>query len=82
MPGIYLLSHICVCMGFPGGAAVKNLPDDARASSLTPGSEGPPGEGKMASHSSMLAWEIPETEEPGGLQSVGLQRVGRDLVTK
>ena len=30
---------------------------------------------KMATHSSLLAWEIPWTEEPGGLQSVGLQRV-------
>ena len=35
----------------------------------------------MAAHFSFLAWEIPWTEEPGGLQSMGLQRVGRDLVT-
>ena len=32
----------------------------------------------MATHSSMLAWRIPGTEESGGLQSVGLQRVGHD----
>ena len=32
----------------------------------------------MALHSSILAWEIPWTKEPGGLQSVGLQRVGHD----
>ena len=32
----------------------------------------------MAIHSSMLAWEIPWTEEPGGLQSVGSQKVGSD----
>ena len=32
----------------------------------------------MATHSSILAWRIPGTEEPGGLQSVGLQRVGHD----
>ena len=32
----------------------------------------------MAAHSSILAWEIPWTEEPGGLQSTGLQRVGHD----
>ena len=31
-----------------------------------------------ATHSSILAWEIPRTEEPGGLQSMGSQRVGRD----
>ena len=36
----------------------------------------------MATHSSMCAWQIPQTEEPGGLQSVGLQRIGHDLVTK
>ena len=32
----------------------------------------------MATHSSILPWEIPWTEEPGGLQSMGLQRVGHD----
>ena len=36
----------------------------------------------MAPHSSTLAWKIPWTEEPGGLQSLGLLRVGHDLVTK
>ena len=36
----------------------------------------------MATHSSILAWEIPWIEEPGGLQSMGSQRVGRDLATK
>ena len=36
----------------------------------------------MATHSSVLAWEISWTEEPGGLQSTGLQRVGHDLATK
>ena len=37
-----------------------------------------PLEKGMATHSSLLAWRIPGTEEPGGLQSVGSQRVGRD----
>ena len=36
----------------------------------------------MAPHSSTLAWKIPWTEEPGRLQSMGLQRVGHDLMTK
>ena len=36
----------------------------------------------MATHSGILAWEIPWTEEPGGLQSMGSQRVGDDLMTK
>ena len=33
---------------------------------------------EMATHSSILAWRIPRTEEPGGLQSMGSQRVGHD----
>jgi len=41
------------------------------------GWEDPLEEG-MATHSSILAWEIPWTQEPGGLQSMGLQRVGHD----
>ena len=39
-------------------------------------------EKEMPTHARILAWEIPWTEEHGGLQSMGLQRVGRDLVTK
>ena len=39
---------------------------------------GDPLEKEMATHSSILAWRIPWTEEPGGLQSTGLQRVGHD----
>ena len=35
-------------------------------------------EEEMAAHSSLLAWRIPRTEEPGGLPSMGLQRVGHD----
>ena len=38
-------------------------------------------EKEMATHSSILAWRIPWTEKPGGLQSVGLQRVGHNRVT-
>ena len=41
------------------------------------GGEDPPEKG-MAAHSSTLAWRIPWIEEPGGLQSMGLQRVGHD----
>ena len=37
-----------------------------------------PLEKEMATHSSTLAWKIPWTEEPSGLQSMGLQRVGHD----
>ena len=41
-----------------------------------------PLEKEMAAHSSLLAWEIPWTEEPGGLQSMGSQRMEHDLATK
>ena len=41
-----------------------------------------PLEKLMATHSSILAWEIPWTEKPDGLQSTGSQRVGHDLVIK
>ena len=40
-----------------------------------------PLEKEMATHSSILAWKIPWTEEPGGLQSMGLQTVGHDRAT-
>ena len=41
-----------------------------------------PLEKGMATYSSILAWEIPWTEEPGGLQSMGLQKVGYDQLTE
>ena len=57
---------------------VKNLPASARRlrdEGSVPGWGDPLDEG-MAAHSSILAWRIPWTEDPGGLQSMGLQRVG------
>ena len=54
----------------------KNLPANARAQGTQIpflGQEGPLEE-EMATHSSILAWRIPWTEEPGGLQSMGLQK--------
>ena len=41
-----------------------------------------PLEKEMETHSSIIAWKFLWTEEPGGLQSMGSQRVGHDLVTK
>ena len=52
---------------------VKNLPAMQEIWVRSLGQE-EPMEKKMASHPSILAWEIPWTEEPGGLQSMGLQR--------
>ena len=68
-------------LGFPGGSVVKNLPavQETRFQSL--GWEDPL-EKEVATCSSILAWRIPWTEKPGGLQSMGLQRVGHDLATK
>ena len=57
---------------------VKNPPATAGDVGLIPGGEDPLEE-EMATHSSILAWRIPWTEEPGGLQSMGSQRVGHDL---
>ena len=64
-------------LGFPGSSEVKNLPAVQETEVLSLGPADPLNEG-MTTHSSILAWEIPRTEEPGGLQSMGLQRVGHD----
>ena len=66
--------------GFPSDSAVKNPPavqepHETWVQSL--GQEDPMEEG-MATHPSILPWEIPRTEEPAGLYSIGLQRVGHD----
>ena len=61
-----------MCLVFRGGSAVKNLPADAGHVGWIPGLERSP-EKEMATYSSILAWRIPWTEEPGGLQSIGLQ---------
>ena len=62
-------------MGFPGGSVVKNLPAVQEPLEMwvqTLGWENPPEEG-MATHSSILAWKTPQTEEPIGLQFMGSQ---------
>ena len=66
--GAFLVAH-----------TVKNLLQCRRPDSV-PGWERSPREG-MATHSSILAWRIPKTEEPGGLQSMGSQRVEHNWVT-
>ena len=57
--------------GFPGSSVVKNPPANVGDRSSIPGSGRSP-EKEMAIHSCILAWETPWTEEPGGLQSIGL----------
>ena len=56
---------------------VKNLPAVQETWIRSLGREDPLEKG-IATHSSILAWRISRTEEPGGLQSVGSQRVGHD----
>ena len=59
---------------------VKNLPALWETWVCFPGWE-EPLEKEMSTHSGILAWKIPGTEEPGGLQSMGSHRVGHDQVT-
>ena len=60
--------------GFPDGSVIKNPPANGRDTCVIPGQEDPL-EKEIATHSSIVAWEIPWTEEPGRLQSMGSQRV-------
>ena len=60
---------------------VKNLPVVQETQVRSLGWEEPLEKG-IATHSSILTWRIPWTEEPGGLWSMGLQRVGYGLATK
>ena len=62
----------CKSLGFPSGAVVKKL-----SAMQEPGWEDPLEE-EMAIHSSILAWRIPWTEEPGRLQCMGSHRVGHN----
>ena len=77
--------NICWCncwvlLGFPGGLVMICLPmQETQVWSV--GWEDPL-EKEMTTHSNILTWEIPRTEEPEGLQSMGLQRLGHDLATK
>ena len=67
-------------MGFPGCSVVKNLSADAGNAGVGVQSldEEDPLKQKMATHFSILTWNIPWTEEPGGLQFMKLQRVRHD----
>ena len=66
-----------VAQGFPGGSDGKESACNVRDWGLVPGLGRSPGEGSGI-HSRTIAWKIPWTEEPGRLQSMGLQRVGHD----
>ena len=62
-----MIQLVCVCVqGFPGGPPVKNPPVNAGDMDLIPGSGRSSGEG-MTTHSNVLVWKIPWTEENDGL---------------
>ena len=65
----HLLNNNCWA-GLPSGSVVKNQPAKQETQVRSLGREDPLEE-EMAANSSILAWEIPRTEEPGGLQFVG-----------
>ena len=79
-PFIYL-PLITTSLGFPGGSEEKNLPAVQETHVWSLGREDPLEKG-MTTHSSILAWRIPWTEEPGRLQSMGSQRIRHDWVTR
>jgi len=84
---------LCPLPGYLPGSGVETGSPALQADSLTSEPQGmqetqetrvqslgweDPLEKEMATHSSILAWRIPWTEEPGGVQAMGLQRVGHD----
>ena len=71
------LANVKHQMGFPRDSVEKNLPAVQEAQVQSLGLEDPL-EKEMATHSKMLAWRIPWTEEPGRSQSMGLQKVRHD----
>ena len=80
--GLMIINSLSYClMGFPGGSDSKESACNARDLVWSFGWKDPLEEG-MATHSSILAWRIPWTEEPGGLQSMGSQRVRHRWATK
>ena len=74
-------SKCLIHIGLTDGSVVKNPPAKQEMWVQFLGLEDPLEE-EMATPSSILDWRIPRTEEPGGLQSIGLQRVRHDWVTE
>ena len=75
--GTAVATQDCRCLASLAAQMVENPPAMQETWIRSPGWEDPL-EKEMATHSSTLAWKIPWTEEPGGLQSMGSQRVRRD----
>ena len=75
-----MLSYAKEWHHFPGASVAKNPPANTGQMGQSLGREDLL-EKEMATHTSILAWKIPWTEEPGRLQFMGLQRVGHDWAT-
>ena len=69
--------QVIYILGFPGDSDIKNLPTRQEIQVRSLGQEDPLEKG-LETHSIILAWRIPWTEEPGGLQSMESQRVGHN----
>ena len=78
--GLLIRIEIYFVKSFPSSSVVKNLPAMQQPQEMWVPYLGweDPLEEDVATHSSILAWRIPGTEEPGGLQSMRSQRVGHD----
>ena len=75
------MSRSKIALDFPDSSVSKESACNAGDLGLIPGLGRSPGEGN-GNPLQYSCWRIPWTEEPGGLQSTGLQRVGHDLATK
>ena len=76
-PWFSIIALVCLPPGFPGGSDGKESTCNATDLGLILGWEDPLEKG-MATHSSNLAWRIPWSEDPGGLQFMESQRIGYD----
>ena len=77
----FILWSVNLKVSVSGGSVVENPPAHAGDTRWIPGSGRSPGKGN-GNHSCIIAWKIPQTEEPGGLQSIRSQRVWHDWAAK
>ena len=68
-----IFPHYPSTLGLTGGTVVKNLPFNVEEMHILSMCQEDPLEKEITTHCNILAWEIPRTEEPGGLQSMGPQ---------
>ena len=81
LPGVVRMLQNAVLHGLPGAAVEKNIHlqiQETHEKQVRSLGQEDALEKEMAIHSNSIAWKIPWTEEPGRLQSMGLQRVGHD----